>query len=130
MRKLHSCLSLFERDVGQVSANRSSGQAVDEAKWRLQLWGSQVELAEEFEKGLALSRASIAGSSNLFDQEVLFLESSDPADSTLLAPYSQETNVVEEGEESVQGKSSQPASSAYRELLNVIAHATPRLDLA
>lgn len=71
------------------------------------------------------------GSSDLLDQDVLSLESSDPEDSVLLAqPAShKEADVVDEGEDSVCIKSSQPASPAHGELLKVMALATVRLDL-
>lgn len=62
--------------------------------------GLQVELAEELEKGMCLSNSSVAGSSNLLDQDVLSLASSYPADSMLLTPSIQEEpDVVEEGED-------------------------------
>lgn len=41
---------------------------------------SILELAKELDKGLALSHASIVGSSDQSDQDVLSLKSSDPAD--------------------------------------------------
>lgn len=89
-----------------------------------------VGIAEKLEKRLALSRTSIAGLSDLLDQGVLSLETSDPADSMLLAPFSQEEgNVVEEGEESVCTESSHPVSPTYGELLGVMAWPV-RLDLA
>lgn len=55
MTKLCSCLAFFLRDEGQVSALCGSGPTEAEAWQRLKSWGSQVELAEEFEKGMALS---------------------------------------------------------------------------
>lgn len=54
MSKLRS-VSLFSSDAGEASVPRSSGLAVAEARQRLKSWGSQVELAEEFERGMALS---------------------------------------------------------------------------
>lgn len=42
----------------------------------------------------------------------------------------EEVDVVKEGEESVCLDSSQLASSAYKELLDLMARATARLDLA
>lgn len=56
-----------------------------EAKCRLSLWVSLVELTEEFEEGMSLSCSSVANSSDLLDQGVLSLESLDTVDSTLLA---------------------------------------------
>lgn len=88
--KLRSRFNLFSRDVGQASAPHGLG---------LKSWGMQVELAEEFEKGMALSCSSVVGSRDLLDQDVLSLESCDLAESMLLAPSSQEeADVVEEGE--------------------------------
>lgn len=96
-----------------------------------EVMGSQVELAEEFEKGMGLSCSSVAGSSDLLDQDVLALASSDPADCMLLAPSIQEeVDVVEEGKDSNCTEPSYPASPAYGELLDVMACATTRLYLA
>lgn len=104
MMNLHSHLTLFSRDVGQASTPQGSGPDIAEAQWSLKLWELQIKPAKEFEKGMA--------SSNLLDQDVLFLESSDPADSILLVPYSQdEADVVEK---------SLPATLTYEELLDVI----------
>lgn len=72
-------------------------------------------------------RSSTTGSN---DQNVLSLESSDPADSILLAPSSQEeTDVVEEDKDIAFSELSQPTSPAYEELLYVMACTTTRLDL-
>lgn len=46
------------------------------AQWRLKLWGSQIEVAEEFEKGMALSCSSVTGLIDLLDQDVQSLETS------------------------------------------------------
>ncbi len=54
MRKLNLSLSLFSRDEGQASASRGSGPAAAEAQCGLRSWGSQVELAEKFEKDMDL----------------------------------------------------------------------------
>lgn len=97
----------------------SSGPTVAEAQQRLKSWGSQVALAEEIEKCMALSRSSVTGSSDLLGQDVLSLEPSEPADSILLAPSSQdEVDVVEEGED-----------PADEELLDVMMCGMTRLDL-
>lgn len=64
MSKLRS-VSLFSRDAVEASVPRSSGLAVAEARWRLKSWGSQVELAEAFER--------VAGLSHLLDPDVLSL---------------------------------------------------------
>lgn len=76
---------------------RGSGHAVAEARQRLSSWGSQVELAEEFEKVMSLSYSSVTGSNDLLDQDILSLESSDPTNSILLSPSSpEEVDVAEE----------------------------------
>lgn len=78
-------VTFFSREMGQVSA-LGSGPVNAEVKWRMRLWGLQVELAEKFEKGMDLSHSSAADLSELLDQNVLSLASSDPADSALLLP--------------------------------------------
>lgn len=114
--KLHSRLTLFPRDLGKASAAHSSGPAVAEAQWRLKSWGSQIELGEEIEKGMGLSRYSVTGLSDLLDQDVLSLVS-DLADSAAGASQD-EADVVEESED-----------PAYKKLLDVMARTTARLDL-
>ncbi|ROJ44208.1 hypothetical protein DPX16_23864 [Anabarilius grahami] len=104
------------RESEQASVPRGSGPAV--AERRLRSWGSQVELAEDFEQGMSLSHSSAAGSSAEPDEQVLSLESYDLADSALLA-----------SSKDILMEPSQPACSAYSELLKVMAHATQRLDL-
>lgn len=80
-------MALFSRDVRQASA--------PPAQRRLKSWGSQVKGAKEFEKGMALSHSSVTDSDDILDQDVLSLESSDPANSMLLAPSSKdEADVV------------------------------------
>ncbi len=54
--KLRSRLSLFSRELGQSSAPRGSGPAAAEAARRLRSWGSQMELADEFEREIKISR--------------------------------------------------------------------------
>lgn len=71
-------MALLSRDLGQASVPCGSGPKLAEAQRRLKLWGSQFKIAEEFEKGMALLRSSVTGSSDLLDQDVLSLESSDP----------------------------------------------------
>lgn len=56
MTNLCSCLAFLLRDEGQVSVLCGSGPTEAEARQRLKSRGSQIELAEEFEKGMALSR--------------------------------------------------------------------------
>ncbi len=51
LRKLRSRLYLFSRELGQSSAPRDSVSAATEAARRLRSWGSQMELADEFEMG-------------------------------------------------------------------------------
>lgn len=57
---LHYRLATF-KDDGQARSARGSGPAAAEAQRRLMSWGSQVELAEEHERGLALSHSPTAG---------------------------------------------------------------------
>ncbi len=128
LRKLRSRLSLFSRESGQPSLPRGSGPAAAEASRRLQSWGSQVELADKFEKGMSISHfSSAAGESELRDDDVLSLMSSDPAVSALLA------SSQDEQEEAVEiddvSEHSQPACPTYDELLDVMSHATEKLDL-
>ncbi len=49
--KLRSRLSLFSRELGQLSAPRGSGPAIAEAARRLRSRGLQMELADESERG-------------------------------------------------------------------------------
>lgn len=49
------------------------------AQRRLKSWGSQVKLAEEYERGIDLSHSSVMGLSDQLDQDALSLPSSDPA---------------------------------------------------
>lgn len=126
MSKLSPCLALFSRDLGQASAPRGLGPVVVEAQRSLKSWGLQVELAEEFKKCMSLLRSSDTGLSDLLDQDVLSLESLDPADSMLLAPSSQnEADLVDEGKDIACSVPSQPASPAYE----VMACTTTRLGL-
>ncbi len=50
--KLRSRLSLFSRELGRSSAPRGSVPAAAEAVKRLSLRRSQMELANEFERGI------------------------------------------------------------------------------
>ncbi len=50
--KLCSRLSLFLRELGQSSTPRGSGPAAAEAVRRLRSWRSQMELANESERGI------------------------------------------------------------------------------
>ncbi len=50
LKKLRSRLSLYSSELGKSSAPRGSGPAVAEAARRLRSWGSQMELADRFER--------------------------------------------------------------------------------
>ncbi len=76
--KLRSRMSLFSRELGQSSAPRGSGPAAAEAARRLRSWGSQMELADEAVRGTNISRPSAADESELLEEDVLSLTSSDP----------------------------------------------------
>lgn len=95
---------------------RSSGPAAAEACRRLHSWGSQVELADKFEKYMNVSYSAVAGKSELPDDDVLSLTSSDSAASEAV-----EMEDVSER--------SQPACPSYDKLLDVMSRATERLDL-
>ncbi len=84
--KLCSRLSLFLRELGKSSATRGSSPAGVEAAMKLRSGRSQMELADEFERGINLSLSSVADESELLEKDVLSLTSSDPAGSALLAP--------------------------------------------
>ncbi len=118
-------MSLFSRELGQSSAPRGSGPAAAEAARRLRSWGSQMELADEAVRGTNISRPSAADESELLEEDVLSLTSSDPAGSALLA-HGQEW--ADEDEEDI-SEPSQSVCPAYDELLEVMEHATARLDL-
>ncbi len=55
MKKLRSHLSLFPRKEGQPSVSRDSGPTTAEAWGIIKLWGSQLDLADEFERELTLT---------------------------------------------------------------------------
>lgn len=63
------------------------------------------------------------------DVDVLYLGSSDPADSALTNARPEEQDVVDEDEDKA-FEPSQPACPAYAELLEVMARATERLGLS
>ncbi len=56
MKKLRSRQSLFSRKEGQPSASRDSGPTAAEARRRMKSWGSQLDLADELERGSPFSR--------------------------------------------------------------------------
>ncbi len=123
--KLRSRMSLFSRELGQSSAPRGSGPAAAEAARRLRSWGSQMELADEAVRGTNILCPSVADESELLEEDVLSLTSSDPAGSALLA-HGQEW--ADEDEEDI-SEPSQPVCPAYDELLDFMERATARLDL-
>ncbi|KAL0173531.1 hypothetical protein M9458_029499, partial [Cirrhinus mrigala] len=125
MKKLRSRLSLFSREEGQPPLPRGSGPSAAEARRKMSLWGSQVDLADELKKGLSLSHSSVADEDKLLaDDDVISLTSSDPATSALL----QEEQEMLEGEEA-EAEPSLISCPAYEELLEVMDRATARLDL-
>ncbi len=71
--KLRSRLSLFLRELGKSSATRGSGPAVVEAAMKLRSGRLQMELADEFERGINLSLSSVADESELLEEDVLSL---------------------------------------------------------
>ncbi len=60
LKKLRSHLSLFSRELGKSSAPCGSVPAVAEAARRLRSWGSQMEFADDIERGVYLSRSVAA----------------------------------------------------------------------
>ncbi len=128
MRKLRSHLSLFSRKEGQPSSSRDSRPTVAEARRRMKSWGSQADLAYELERELSLSRESAGNEGEPLDyDDAISMTSSNPVASALLS-YAQEEQEMAEGEE-VETKLSQISCPAYEELLEVMKHATARLDL-
>ncbi len=128
MRTLRSRLSLFSRKGGQPSASRDSSPTAAEARRGMKSWGSQADLADEFERELSLSHESAKNESEPLDyDDVISLTSSDPAASALLG-YAQEEQEMSERED-VETELSQDSCPAYEELLDVMERATARLDL-
>ncbi len=128
MRTLRSRLSLFSRKEGQPSASRDSSPTAAEARRRMKSWGSQADLADEFERELSLSRESAKNESEPLDyDDVISLTSSDPAASALLGCTQEEQEMSES--EDVETELSQDSCPAYEELLDVMECATARLDL-
>ncbi|KAL1261250.1 hypothetical protein QQF64_006515 [Cirrhinus molitorella] len=85
-------------------------------------WGSQTDLADELKKGLSLSRSSVRDESELLEDDVVSLTSSDPGASALLGS-TQEEQEMSEGEEA-EAEPSQTSCPAYEELLEVMDRAT------
>lgn len=84
LRTLRSCRLLFEKG-SLASVPHGSGPAAAEAQWRLQSWGSPIDLAEGFEMGPALSLQSPAGSSAFpWDLEAHVVVSSIPGEAPVL----------------------------------------------
>ncbi|KAK2911433.1 hypothetical protein Q8A67_003566 [Cirrhinus molitorella] len=127
MKKLRSRLALFSRKEQQPSVSRDSGPSAAEARRKMSSWGSQADLADEFKKGLSLSRSSVRDESELLEDDVVSLTSSDPGASALLGS-TQEEQEMSEGEEA-EAEPSQTSCPAYEELLEVMDRATVRLDL-
>ncbi|KAL0147722.1 hypothetical protein M9458_056961, partial [Cirrhinus mrigala] len=71
-----SMKTLRSRKEGQPSTPRGSGPAAAEARRKLSLWGSQVDLADKLDKGLSLSHSSVGYESELLnDDDVISLTS-------------------------------------------------------
>ncbi|KAL1268682.1 hypothetical protein QQF64_034045 [Cirrhinus molitorella] len=85
-------------------------------------WGSQADLADELKKGLSLSHSSVRDESELLEDDVVSLTSSDPGASALLGS-TQEEQEMSEGEEA-EAEPSQTSCPAYEELLEVMDRAT------
>ncbi|ROJ25309.1 hypothetical protein DPX16_20122 [Anabarilius grahami] len=127
MRTLCSRLALFSRGEEPASA---PGPARAEAEWRFKSWGSQTELAEELERGVNLSQPTAADEGELLnDDDVLSLTSSDPAASALLAASPREQEMAFEEEASEPAETSEHPCPVYAELLEVMEHASGRLQL-
>ncbi len=121
MKKLRSRLSLFSRKEGQPTAPRGSGHAAAEAQRKVSSWGSQVDLADELEKRLSLSRSLVTDESELLDDDAISLTLSHPAASALLAPSREEQEMLDEDEED-ETESPHSSCAAHTELLEVMEH--------
>lgn len=108
LRTLLSHLSFFSREEGQASVPSGSGSSHANVERRSSSWGSQMELVEEFERGVNLPHASASGS----------------ADSALLAPCQKEQEMLVESEEDKSSEPSPPFCPAYEELLGVMERAS------
>ncbi len=73
----------FSRENWAIICLRGSGPAIAEAVRRLRSWGSQMELADEFERRIKILCLSPADESKLLEEDVLCLTYSDPAGSAL-----------------------------------------------
>ncbi|KAI2645012.1 Ribosomal protein S12 methylthiotransferase RimO [Labeo rohita] len=84
---------------------------------------------DKLDKGLSLSCSSAGDESELLDDDdVVSLTSFDPAVSALLGSVQEEQEMLDE-EECIESESPQPSCPTYDELLEVMEHATARLDL-
>lgn len=92
----NSCLSLFLRELAQSSLPRRSGPASAEAKRWLRSRGSQMELADEFKRGMAISHSSVIDEGELLNEDVLSLTSSKPAASADLVSSHEDQDVAVE----------------------------------
>ncbi len=105
-------MSLFSRKEGQPSASRDLGPTAAEARRRINLWGSQLDMTDELERDRPFSRASAENECELLNcDDAIFLTSSDSAVSALLG-YAQEEQEMFEGEE-VETEPSQSSCTAY-----------------
>ncbi len=115
--KHRSRLSLFSRKEGQPSASRDSGPTAAEARRRLKSRGSQLDMADELERGTAPFRARRPRTrvSCWNCDFAIFLTSLDSAASALLG-YAQEEQEMFEGEE-VETEPSQFSCTAYERVI-------------
>ncbi|KAL1256541.1 hypothetical protein QQF64_012086 [Cirrhinus molitorella] len=81
----------------------------------MSLWRSQADLADELKKELSLARSSARDESELLEDDVVSLISSDPEANALLGS-TQEEQEMSEGEEA-EAEPSQSSCPAYEELL-------------
>ncbi|MGL5902948.1 MAG: hypothetical protein ACRCZO_09705, partial [Cetobacterium sp.] len=132
LRTLRSRLTLFSRGEMSTSVPGGSGPARAEAERRLYSWGSQVELAAEFERGDTVPQSQAAGGDELLDDDdAISLTSSDPGASALLTLSPREQVLAMEEREAAEVASfpSKPPCPAYVELLEVVERAAGRLQL-
>ncbi len=113
--KLHSRLSLFSRKDGQPSASRDSAPTAAKARRRLKSWGSQLDMADELERGRPFSRVSAENKSELLDCDDTIFLTSDSAASALLGDAQEEQEMFE-GEE-VETEPSQSSCTAYERVI-------------
>lgn len=74
------CAFSFENTLlSSASDSDGLGPACVEAEQKLRLWGSQMELTEQFERGVDLSHDSAARKRELLGENVLSTATSGPA---------------------------------------------------